>query len=29
MSEHWSQIEVEATVADYFDMLEKELRGTD
>ena len=29
MTEDWSRLEVEATVADYFDMLEKELRGTD
>lgn len=27
MSETWSQVEVEAAVADYFDMLGKELRG--
>jgi hypothetical protein len=27
MGEDWSQEEVEATVADYFDMLNKELRG--
>jgi hypothetical protein len=27
MSEAWSQVEVEAAVADYFDMLGKELRG--
>ncbi len=29
MAEDWSRDEVEATVADYFDMLEKELRGSD
>jgi hypothetical protein len=27
MSEDWSRIEAEATVADYFDMLDKELHG--
>ena len=27
MAENWSRAEVEATVADYFDMLEDELRG--
>ena len=27
MSDHWSQVEVEATVSDYFDMLAMELRG--
>jgi hypothetical protein len=29
MGEDWSQEEVEATVADYFSMLDKELRGQD
>lgn len=29
MAEDWSQEEVEATVADYFNMLDKELRGQD
>jgi hypothetical protein len=29
MGEDWSQEEVEATVADYFNMLDKELRGQD
>ena len=29
MDEDWSQEEVEATVADYFYMLDKELRGQD
>jgi hypothetical protein len=29
MRADWSQAEVEATVADYFDMLDKELRGRD
>ncbi len=29
MGEDWSQEEVEATVADYFDMLNKDLRGQD
>jgi hypothetical protein len=29
MGEDWSQEEVEATVADYFDMLDKELHGQD
>jgi hypothetical protein len=29
VAEDWSREEVEATVADYFDMLEKELRGDD
>lgn len=27
MADHWSREEVEATVSDYFDMLERELRG--
>jgi hypothetical protein len=29
MGEDWSQEEAEATVADYFIMLDKELRGQD
>ena len=29
MAEDWSREEVEATVADYFEMLEHELRGRD
>lgn len=29
MAEDWSRFEVEATVADYFDMLEREVRGQD
>lgn len=29
MGEDWSHEEVEATIADYFDMLDKELRGLD
>jgi hypothetical protein len=29
MAEDWSREEVEATVADYFDMLEQDLRGRD
>ena len=29
MAEDWSRAEVEATVADYFDMLDHEVRGRD
>lgn len=29
MADDWSREEVEATVADHFDMLEQELRGRD